>query len=728
MNDLSSSQEFETLVKGLDQKIISFETDFEKPQLSINDQRERGIRSLKEAFTKAGLEEKVDTQKLVVAGDYHYDIFGETSYFSLKLTQLSMLDINKGVQELGEFLRKILSIGTETAYMVSNSEPSPSWKDGLLHYFESFLRVFPGHKLSQRNILNWYSYLQIPQEKRGFSVDARAAESLAGKTIEKVLGLYNKRNICGGSVCKKESYIDVTLERISFLQTRDFCLGLYFVNAVFDEGTEDILSGIYNAQKNAGGLNEEQERAYKGILDHLTKKTDDWLKEQYSSLKGVGKDKIKVEVASIREAYIRHLEAVLSFAEGLPSLITHVDSSYMGILSQDECTSNLGSFQSFYENVKEAIHEFEAFLAPNSKGKVYMDKDRFISALKRNKIPFTCLDKKFFERLQTIKQTGSKSLGKIVELASIDVPGYTLIKKIGEGGFSDCYLAIKESGGRGRKNTEKYVIKIGVIERLSEHSHDFVRKGGGIDKFLEIEAANETLFSNRKVAGYHPVRVCHGLIEIEYKGQRRNGIRYQYIEGRTLKDVIKRKHDINKKIELLYWATRAVGFLHTNSFAKTVHRDVKEENFIVTASGEVYILDLGLSSAIPYEGDEAGRRSNMAPEQFNLSKSHKNIDERIDVYALGIMYYRTFDLYPPSIAQCFIDDKGVKKSFNQVTIPKEAIDKVVLLNSTNPEIPKDFSDIALKCINFNPKDRYKNAQKVADAFVSSGLITKGINK
>ena len=67
----------------------------------------------------------------------------------------------------------------------------------------------------------------------------------------------------------------------------------------------------------------------------------------------------------------------------------------------------------------------------------------------------------------------------------------------------------------------------------------------------------------------------------------------EYIEGRTLREVI--EHGTASRAELLRMAISVAGVLVAAHRTGIIHRDLKPENIMVTASGEVKVLDFGLA-------------------------------------------------------------------------------------------------------------------------------------
>ena len=114
----------------------------------------------------------------------------------------------------------------------------------------------------------------------------------------------------------------------------------------------------------------------------------------------------------------------------------------------------------------------------------------------------------------------------------------------------------------------------------------------------------------------------------------------EYVEGRSLADMI--GHETGPIPWARAWPMfkqllEAVGYAHEHGI---IHRDLKPENVMVTSDGQLKVLDLGIAkeagSGATRTGSGMGTADYMAPEQHTDAK---NVDERADIYALGMTLY-----------------------------------------------------------------------------------------
>lgn len=124
-----------------------------------------------------------------------------------------------------------------------------------------------------------------------------------------------------------------------------------------------------------------------------------------------------------------------------------------------------------------------------------------------------------------------------------------------------------------------------------------------------------------------------------------------------------------------------------------VHRDIKPSNIMLSAGGDVRIVDFGIAKA-PDSGHSTvsqlgmGSRNYMAPEQ---RESAKHVDARADVYSLGTLGYRMFTGRLPT---------------------GRYADPNVLV----PSISQALNDVLIKAISEHKDGRYSDAVAFNAAF------------
>jgi serine/threonine-protein kinase len=123
----------------------------------------------------------------------------------------------------------------------------------------------------------------------------------------------------------------------------------------------------------------------------------------------------------------------------------------------------------------------------------------------------------------------------------------------------------------------------------------------------------------------------------------------EYVDGQSLKEKIQKGPlDQAEALDIALQVAEGLEEAHGKGI---IHRDIKPGNIMVTASGVVKILDLGLSkrlglpeSTVTHAGQFMGTPAYVAPEQ---ARGDKDIDGRADIYALGATFFHMVTGEPP---------------------------------------------------------------------------------
>jgi serine/threonine protein kinase len=153
---------------------------------------------------------------------------------------------------------------------------------------------------------------------------------------------------------------------------------------------------------------------------------------------------------------------------------------------------------------------------------------------------------------------------------------------------------------------------------------------------------------------------------------------------------------------LVLGAARALQHAHEQ---RVLHRDLKPSNLLLTASGEVRIIDFGLASA---EGEQRITRSQttlgslpyMAPEQ--LRGEIDRVDVPSDIYALGVTLYELLTLTLP-----YGDGSGTTRERILAGLAEMPARR-------NPIVHADAEAICLKAMDLDPARRYGSAAELAE--------------
>ena len=196
----------------------------------------------------------------------------------------------------------------------------------------------------------------------------------------------------------------------------------------------------------------------------------------------------------------------------------------------------------------------------------------------------------------------------------------------------------------------------------------------------------------------------------------------RYVRGRTLAEVLGdlrggdaeaiARYSITRLVQVLLQVTQAIDFAHSRG---VLHRDLKPANVMLGEHGEVQVLDWGLAKVMERGegtilasgtdhtrvGEVVGTPGYMSPEQASSSP----VDERSDVWALGVMMYEALTLERPfsgpnpiaTLAAVLRDD------------PKPPRER-----APDREIPVALERTCLKALAKSPDARHASVRELQD--------------
>jgi eukaryotic-like serine/threonine-protein kinase len=265
---------------------------------------------------------------------------------------------------------------------------------------------------------------------------------------------------------------------------------------------------------------------------------------------------------------------------------------------------------------------------------------------------------------------------------------YHVVKKLGEGGMGQVYLA--EHVKMGRRSAIK------VMNPSMVHDPDAVAR-------FNREAANASRITHPNVcAVYDFGETSDGLIYLAM----------EFIEGEPLTDLLEREGalPLARATAIFLQTADALQAAHDLGI---VHRDLKPDNIMLTrgrgGADVVKVVDFGIAKAVG--GDEAGQKVTktglvvgtpefMSPEQLSGDK----LDGRSDLYSLALVFYRMLTGKLPFDATTV-----------QETMIKRLTDEPLKLAESRPDLsfPAGLQPVVDTALARTPAERYQTVAKFA---------------
>lgn len=267
----------------------------------------------------------------------------------------------------------------------------------------------------------------------------------------------------------------------------------------------------------------------------------------------------------------------------------------------------------------------------------------------------------------------------MIETGEIITGKYRIVELLDEGGMSFVYKA------RDLKANRDVAIKFMKPKVTSTYFDDLVRFKREI---AMVERLN------------HP-----GVIKIFETGEYENRpfLVMELLTGESLVELIGRQaFQTNIAVTIALKLAEILDYVHKKGI---VHRDLKPGNvFINFFQGDIQlkILDFGLSllvelKAIEGENEIAGTFGYMSPEATGILK--RRIDERSDLYSLGVILYQLLTAELP-----FRAEDANRLIYKQIAYNPQEICRI------NPEIPRILDQIVMKLLAKDPDQRYQSAK------------------
>ncbi|MGD8353143.1 MAG: serine/threonine-protein kinase [Pseudomonadota bacterium] len=256
------------------------------------------------------------------------------------------------------------------------------------------------------------------------------------------------------------------------------------------------------------------------------------------------------------------------------------------------------------------------------------------------------------------------------------IGSYIIQEEIGRGGMATVYRAVQESLNR------TVALKELDLSRLRTEP-------GALERFrLEARAA---------AALHHP-----GIITIYdfWEEEGKACIAMEFVDGVELKDALLNLGPIHYiSAGLITMAVcDALNYAHAKGM---VHRDVKPGNIMLSAGGEMRLMDFGIVSVsgggdLTVSGQILGTPAYMSPEQVAGERSGPGTD----IFSLGAVLYEMIAGQKPFSGS------------NHIAIIQDVLHgQPPPLNEVDPSVPEPVSQAVAKCLEKSPASRYGSMEE-----------------
>jgi tetratricopeptide (TPR) repeat protein len=256
---------------------------------------------------------------------------------------------------------------------------------------------------------------------------------------------------------------------------------------------------------------------------------------------------------------------------------------------------------------------------------------------------------------------------------------------------------------------------MGVVYRARE-----LHSGRQVALKVVLGGGDETRAQRFAREGQLTAKLQHpGIVSVHTMGEL-GGVAYlvyELVEGARTLDQVVGELDLRARVALVRDAARALGHAHAQGI---LHRDVKPQNLLVDAQGQMHVTDFGLAAAQGLErltrtGALVGTPTHMAPEQVGATAGPLELGPHTDVWALGVVLYQALCDRLPFEGDTLLEIMSAVVS-REITAPRQL----------RPDVPRPLETICLQALQRDVNRRYPHGAALADdldAYLTGGRIS-----
>lgn len=266
-----------------------------------------------------------------------------------------------------------------------------------------------------------------------------------------------------------------------------------------------------------------------------------------------------------------------------------------------------------------------------------------------------------------------------LQINSLILDRYKIIKILGHGGMGSVYMAMDEN----------IQIPVAIKENLVL-----------TENYLTQFKKEAVILASLR----HPnLPRVSDYFDLSGQGQY---LVMDYIDGEDLRERIEREEKLPEKdvIVIGLMMCDALMYLH-NLSPKVIHRDIKPGNIRITPEGNVILVDFGLVKVFDANQQTATGARAMTPgysppEQYGRGPT----DERSDIYSLGATLYAALTGIIPEESLSRLSGK----------------EKLTSIKKYRSSISESLDQIIQKALEIEPENRYQTAEDFYLALLAEG--------
>lgn len=257
---------------------------------------------------------------------------------------------------------------------------------------------------------------------------------------------------------------------------------------------------------------------------------------------------------------------------------------------------------------------------------------------------------------------------------------YMILGSLGSGGFSSVY--------RARDLRFTAVTRLCAVKEMLIGTADPEMRELTIKSF-EREASMLAMLHHPAIPEIHDYFTDHN----------RSYLVLEFVPGQNLQQWLDETDEYLDEQKALDWALKvcdALAYLHSQKPQPIVFRDLKPSNIMLDSFNHIRLIDFGIAKLFEASEDKGtmiGTAGYTPPEQYRGEAT-----PAVDVYGLGATLHHLLTRQDPRQETPF--------TFNERPI-----------RAANPSISRAFEAIIMRCLAYDPKDRFPDAMALREALL-----------